>query len=115
MENKRKAPRGNVNLKATLRKIKRSLSSGSRIKDISETGMCMPLNLYFPVDTLLEVEILFEDLNISIFALARVVRIAERNNSRYRFDVGFEFLNLALEKQEFLREYVHNTLSHTEN
>jgi len=115
MENKRKAPRGNVNLKASLRKIKKSLSSGSRITDISETGMRMPLNLYFPVDSLLEVEIIFEDLNISILTLARVARITERNNSRYRFDVGFEFLNLPLEKQDLLRKYVHQSLSHRES
>lgn len=115
MENKRKSPRGNISLKVSFRKMKNYLFSGSRIKNISETGLCMPLNVYFPVDSLLEVEVYLDESDVAIYGLARVVRVAERNNSRYRFDVGLEFLNLPHEKQKILRDYIHRFMSKTEH
>ena len=110
MPNQRKSTRRSVNLNVSFRKVKSYLISGSRIKNISETGMCIPLNLYFPVDSLLEVGFPLHEFKNSIKTLARVVRVSDRNNSRYRFDVGLEFLNLPADKRNMIREYIHSSL-----
>ena len=119
MEDRRRAIRKDANLRISFRKMKNYLFSGSRVKNISEVGICMPVNINFPVTSLLEVEIVFDEINTSMFALARVVRTVERNNkqnkTRYRFDIGLEFLSLSPEKQNILRDYINRSMSQIEN
>ncbi|MBF0504520.1 MAG: PilZ domain-containing protein [Candidatus Omnitrophica bacterium] len=115
MQNKRKSDRRNVSLNVSFRKMKSNLISGSRIKDISETGICIPLNLYFPINSLLEVGIRLHEFKNFIKTTARVVRISDRdNNSRYRYDVGLEFLDLPSEKRNLLRDYLHQSMTQEE-
>jgi len=111
MDDRRKSARKDANLKISFRKMKHYLFSGSRVKNISEIGICMPVNINIPVGSLLEVEIVFDEINTSMYALARVVRVDERDNSRYRFDMGLEFLNLTPEKQNTLRDYIHRSMA----
>lgn len=106
-ENKRKSIRGCVSIKVSYRKAEGFLASASRIKDISETGLCIPLDLNLPVNSLVELSIPFEDFNSSIKTLARVVRITPRNdNSGHRFDVGLEFFELPVHQRNMIRRFI---------
>jgi c-di-GMP-binding flagellar brake protein YcgR len=106
-ENKRKSARGCVSIKVSYRKAEGLLASASRIKDISETGLCIPLDLNLPVNSLVELNIPFEDYNTSIKTMARVVRITPRKeNSGHRFDVGLEFFDLAAHQRNLIRRYI---------
>lgn len=122
MEEKRRSPRINANLRMTFRKDKSYLVTGAHTKDISETGLCMPLNLHFPVNSLLEVAIPLDVPKASIKTLARVTRstnrvanITDRNNDRYRFDVGLEFLDLPTDIRNILHDYIHYHMPQEKN
>jgi c-di-GMP-binding flagellar brake protein YcgR len=112
MENKRKSNRGKgIGFSnASFRKPYSCLLSSSRIKDISETGVCLPLNLYFPVDSILEIGIRLENFNNTIRTLARVVRISPQLNSRFRFEAGLKFLELPPTNKNMLRDYIQTKL-----
>ena len=111
MENKRIFPRKSVGLTVTFRKTQSYLLTGARIKDISETGMCMPSNLFYPIGHLIEIDILLDEYKISIKTKARVARLTDLTNNRYRFDVGLEFLELASQERNILREYIQRSLA----
>ena len=96
-----------MSLSVTFRKIKSHLISGSCINDISETGICIPLNIKVSVGTIMELDIRLGDYKNKIKTLAEVVRITERIKDRYRFDVALEFLNLTYEKKIKLGEYLY--------
>ena len=83
------------------------LSFGSRIKDISETGACLSSHQYFPIDTLLEMEIRSYDSKISVKTLARIIRTANCNDSKFKFELGLVFLNPPLAKWDMLYNYIH--------
>ena len=106
MKDKRKTVRVSASLEVSFRKAKSMLGSGGRIKDISENGICIPSNQYFPINSLLEIEIHFEDFKESIKSLAKVVRITNRNNCRFPFELGLEFLDLPSAKWRVIQEYI---------
>ena len=115
MENKRSCPRISSNIIVSFCKSNSNLVTGSRIKDISETGLCMPFNLFYEVDYTFEIGIPFGEYKTSIITHARVARITEQKNGRYRFDVGLEFVNMTSVKRQILRNYIQRFLPQAQN
>ncbi len=107
IENKRKSARGSVSIKVSYRKAESILVSASRIKDISETGICLLLDLNLPLDSIVELNIPFEDFKSSIKTTARVVRLSPRSgNSGPRFEVGLEFPDLPIPQRNMIRRSI---------
>ena len=106
-ENKRKSSRGSASIKVTYRRPETILVSTSRIKDISETGLCIPIDLNLPLNSIVELTISFEDFNTSIKTSARVVRVTPRSgNSGPRFEVGLEFAELPIHQRNMIRRTI---------
>ena len=107
IENKRKSARGCVSIKVSYRKAESILVSASRIKDISETGICIPIDLNLPLNSIVELNIPFEDFKCTIKTTARVVRVLPRTgNSGPRFEVGFEFPDLPIHQRNMIRRSI---------
>jgi len=112
MEEKRKSPRVRVSAQVTLRLQAARLAGGSRVKDISETGICIPSKTYYAVGSLIELEVRAEDLSEPFKVLARVVRIANRDRSKFPFELGLVFLHLPVAERDFLHEYIKRSIVH---
>lgn len=114
-KNKRKNARIRANL-AVLFKVKNTLlAGGSRIKDVSETGMCIPSKHNFPVDSLLELEIRSDDLQEPIKASAAVVRVTRRNDSEFPYELGIIFLDIPFDKWKMLQDYIRRSIAQGKN
>lgn len=110
MEDKRKHVRVCANLVVILKVKNSRLARGSRTKDISETGICIPLNNYFPVGSLLELEMRSIDLKGPIRSLARVVRIAKLDDGYTPFEMGVEFIDFPVANRRIFSEYIRLSL-----
>ena len=115
MENKRRSVRVTANSIVSFKVKDTRLAGGSRIKDVSETGACIPSNHYFPIDSLLELEIRSDDLKGSIKVLGRVVRITGRREGKFLYEVGLVFLDLPFDKRKMLQEYIQRFMAQGEN
>jgi len=113
MEEKRKSIRVRGSNLTVLFKVKNArLAGGSRIKDISEIGLCILSKYHFPVDSVLEMEIRSDNLKEPIKTLGRVVRIVNCNNSKFQFEVGIVFLDLSLANNRItLRNYIQRFMT----
>ncbi len=87
------------------------LAGGLRLKNVSETGLCIPSKHYFPIDSLLELEIRSDDLKEPIKALARVARVTDRSDGKFRCEVGLVFLDLPLVKQNMLQDCIKRSIA----
>ena len=110
MENRRKSKRVSSNLVVIFRVKSSRLASGSRIKDISGTGVCIPLNHYFPVGSLIELEMRAYHLKGPIKASARIVRTSIQENSMSKFEMGIEFIDFPAAHRNRLNEYIHQAM-----
>jgi len=106
MEEKRKSPRVKTAAVVSFRVQASRLAGGSRVKDISESGICIPSKTYFAPDSIIELEIRSDDLMEPIKVLAKVVRIANRDKGNFPFEVGLIFLELTPAKRYMLHEYL---------
>lgn len=112
MENRRKNVRVEANLIVLLKASNTRMARGSRIKNVSETGICVPLNHYFPVDSLIELEIRSVYFEESIKASARVVRVANRDNNISSYEVGAVFLDIPDPANRYvLYEYIRRSIA----
>ena len=107
-EEKRRYVRIDKRFSVSFRKVKDFLSSGSRNKNISEGGICLPLYQYFPEGSLLEVEINSDDFKAPIKAKVRLVWIVKKADPSFPFEAGLEFLEIAPAEREELRNYIKN-------
>jgi len=84
------------------------LSSGSRIKNISETGLCFLSSSYIPVESIVEMEIRTDDLPGPMKIWARVVKTANLNDSKFKFELGVVFLDIDYDyvKRKALHDYI---------
>lgn len=110
MENRRKHVRINKSLEVSFHKAKDFLRSGARNKDISESGICLPTAQYFPVGSILEVEISLVDFKAPVKVVARVMWVAKKDNSQFPFEVGLEFLEILPAQRDMLRDYIKHNL-----
>lgn len=106
MDDKRKSPRVKANGVVSFKVKSSRLAGGSRVKDISASGICIPSKSYFPVDSILELEVRSDDLKEPIKTLARVVRIAKRDKGNFQFEVGLEFIDFPIDQSYLLNEYM---------
>ena len=106
MDEKRNRPRVRANAIVSFKVKTIRLVGSARIKDISETGICFPSKVYFPLDSILEVEVRSENLKNPIKASARVVRMTRRNNSKFPFEVGLQFLDIPIVNQSAFMDYI---------
>jgi len=82
------------------------LAGGSRIKDISESGICLLVKSHLSIGTIIELEIRSDDLQGPLKIVAQVVRIVNRDKSNYPFEVGLVFLQLTIAKQRSIHDYI---------
>ena len=115
MDEKRRGPRVRANIVVNFKVKSIRLVGGSRIKDISVVGICLPSKHYFPVDSILDLEIRSEELKEPIKVSARVARISNRNSSKFQFEVGLDFLDLPLPKRDELNNYIQRVLAQGQN
>lgn len=111
MEEKRKHPRIKANVLVSYKVKTSRLLGGSHIKDISESGIGLPSKHYFPIDTILELEVKSDDFKEPLKALAKVVRIANLNNNKFQFEVGVEFLDLTPARRNMLHDYISQAIA----
>jgi len=111
MDEKRKSPRIRTSAVVSYKVQAARLAGGSRIKDISETGICIPSKVYFPVDSILELEIRSDDLEKPIKVLAKVVRIANRDKGKFSFEVGLLFLGVPPDQFDILHGYIRRLIA----
>ncbi len=109
MGEKRKAPRARTIAVVSFKVQSARLAGGTRIKDISESGICIPSKLHFEVGSTLELEIRSDDLKVPVKTLARVVWIAPRQG-KFPFEVGLDFLQLPEDVHAVLRDYVRGLI-----
>lgn len=112
MENRRKSPRVKANLVVSFKVQTSRLVGGTRIKDISETGVCIPSKHYLPVGSLVEMEIRADDFKEPIKTMGRVVRIVNRNDNKFQFEVGLEFVNMSFANRNLLNSCIRHSIAH---
>lgn len=88
MSENRKAVRLNASLEVSFRKLKALMRSGGRIKNISETGICMPLTQQFEVGSALEMEIRSMHFKSPVKAVVKVAWVKQTNNPKFPFEAG---------------------------
>ena len=106
MNNQRKFIRINKSLEVSFSGVKDLLRSGKRNKDLSEGGICLPLDKYFPVGSMLNIEIRFDDFKMPIKALAKIAWITNTNNTRLPFEAGLKFIDISPSQRDILRDYI---------
>jgi len=115
MEEKRKSRRVRSNAVATFKVQSARLAGGSRIKDISETGVCLPSKHYFPIAAILELEIRSDDLNEPVKVLAKVVRVVKRDKGVFPFEVGLVFFELSAVNKDILHHFIRSIAARGES
>ncbi len=78
----------------------------SRIADISEGGVRLPVMHQFTLGTILEIEICSSELPKSIEAIGRVVWSKARKDMRFPFEVGIKFTKIDPSDYNQLRQYI---------
>ncbi len=115
MENKRKSVRVTASLVVSFKVKNTRLAVGSRIKDVSATGVCIPSKYYLPVDSLIELEIRSDDFKEPIKASARVVRVTNRSGSKFPYEVGLVFVDVPFDKRNILHDYIQRSIAREGN
>jgi hypothetical protein len=115
MSDKRKAVRVRANIVANFKVKAVRLAGGSRVKDISEVGLCLPSKHHFDVNAILELEIRAEDLQEPVKTTARVVWIRNISSSKYNFEVGLEFMDMLPAQKNVIHKFVQGVLSRGES
>lgn len=105
MDDRKRAVRVASTLEVSFRKVESNLFTGARSKNVSETGLCIPLT-YFPDDSLFEIVIHTADSKDAIKAIARVAWVVTRSEGKFPFEAGLELLNLLPLERETLRKLV---------
>jgi Tfp pilus assembly protein PilZ len=111
MENQRRHARIGQGFSVSFHEINDILGSGERSKNLSESGLCLPLNHYYEVGSLLELEIRSDELKVSVKAVARVAWIIRQDNRELPFQAGLEFTDIAPAQRELLRECIKRHLA----
>ena len=106
MKDKREAVRVGARLEVLYRKTEAPLIIGSRVKDLSEVGLRVPLKTHYDVGTLLEIEIRSEVLKKSIKAMAKIMRVIHTKEKNHPFEAGLKFISLSSEQQELINQYI---------
>ncbi len=108
VENQRRHVRISKSLEVSFRAVKGFLRSGTRNKNISESGICLPISQHFSVGSLLEMEISSDDFKAPIKALARVAWITNHSDVKFPFEAGLEFLEISPDQRDILRDYINH-------
>ena len=111
MDDKRKNVRVRANLAVSIRAQNSRFASGSRTRDISESGACFPSRLSLPVNFLLTMELRSEYLKAPIKAVVRVVRVINQNDAQFPVQVGVAIQDIPLPNQQILREFIQHALA----
>ena len=105
MENRRTGIRVSATPIVSVHEVESDAVDGSNGKNISETGLCIPLTHRLPVGSSLEIEICSLDFGASVKAVARIAWVAPREGP-YPFEAGLEFLNLGPIDREAIQYYI---------
>lgn len=110
-QERRRYVRINKGFKVSYLEVGDHLKGEAQSRNISEGGICLPLDRHFGEGTFLELEIYPEELKAPIKALARIVWITDRHAGRLPFEAGFQFLEIAPDQRDKLRDYIKRFLA----
>ena len=110
MDNKRKTSRVIARLEGTVSKDKRLILYAARIKDVSETGICVQLKQYFEVGALLEIEVRSDEFRVPLKGTTRVMWIRHRDSQRFPYEAGLQFVEILPADRAKLCGYVLHSL-----
>ncbi|HNX82455.1 MAG TPA: PilZ domain-containing protein [Candidatus Omnitrophota bacterium] len=77
------------------------------IKDIGAGGVCLKVEEYLPVATLLEVDINFPQINTSLSALVKIVWVKQIKRTK-RYEIGAQFVEIKTGMKELIDQKVKN-------
>lgn len=110
MSERRKYIRISDSLIISYRALNAFLRSGSRTKDISQTGICLPIPQRLEPGALLELEIHLREFEKTIVVTGKVVWIKERKNAQFPFEAGIEFIKIDPSDRDKIFSYINEKL-----
>ena len=105
MVNRRTGIRVSATPVVSVHEVDSDFVGGSNGKNISETGLCIPLTHELAVGSSLELEICSLDFGARVKAVARIAWVAPRDG-KFPFEAGLEFLNLGPIDREAIQYYI---------
>jgi len=93
-------------LEVSYLEIQSSYLSGSPGKNISDTGICIPLIHFSAAGSLLELEIHSADFKGSVKTVAQVAWIEARSKGKHPFEAGLKFVNLLATELKTIHAYI---------
>ena len=107
MSERRRHPRISKPVNVTHRMLQQALRAGSRIKNISESGIRIPIIRKLEPGTTIQLEIRLVEFQEPIVTMGKVIWLRTRNDVDYPFEAGIKFLELSLAD----RNKIRNSLS----
>ena len=104
MIDRRQHPRLNKHIFVTHRILEQALRAGSRIKNISEGGIRMPIIRKLEPGTTVHLEIRLADFQKPITVTGEVIWIKTRNDVEFPFDAGMKFTHVSSSDRKKIRD-----------
>ena len=110
MDERRKYIRIDGSTAISYRVLKQFLGSGSRSKNISEGGICLPIHQRFEIGVVLELKIHLAELSHPILAVGKVVRLEEKKQGvNFPFELGIQFIKISpADKNKIIAHIANN-------
>ena len=102
MQEKRKSIRVNKHIIVMYHVITDLLRSGSRTKDISAGGLCLPVIEQLKPGQFLDLEIRIDEFVRPIKALGEVVWQKNSDEKNFPFEIGIKFIDIGVEDHKKL-------------
>jgi len=106
MDERRKYIRIDNSLSVSYRVLKGYLTSSSRSRNISEGGICLPINHKFDPGVVLALKIQILEWDISIRAVGELVWVKKLKDETFTFLTGIKFIQIDPEEYAKLRKYI---------
>ncbi len=108
MEERRKYPRVDDSVTTKYRLAKTALKDRSSTKDLSISGVRLPVIRCFPPGTILILEFFIPDRAKPIIATGKVAWLEEIPTAKPPYEVGVEFIDIDLLERDQLSIYMQN-------
>jgi len=109
MEERRKYTRMDESVTTKYRILKTALKDRSSTKDLSVSGVRLPVVRRFPPGTVLVLEFFIPQRIKPIIATGKVVWLEENVTAKPPFEVGIEFIDIDLLERDQLNIYMQKT------
>ena len=112
MDERRQYIRIDKSTAVSYRVLEQFLGSGSRSKNISEGGICLPLHQRFGVGVVLELKIHLAELSQPILAIGKVVWLEEKKEDvNFPFELGIQFIKISPADKNKIITHISNNRS----